>query len=378
MIPGWLIHGDLPPVGNPISWQIDEIPFPTFNGYTSVGVQSGTAALALGLLMARQRRADIHAPTVIVPAYGCPDLIAAAEYAGVRPLLVDTAVDDPGYDLGQLASAIDARTIAIVAINFLGIRERLAELRAIVAKHAGVTLIEDNAQWFPEPGDGLALIGDLVCLSFGRGKPVSLLGGGLLLIRNDLDVKTPARAAARTDAALRTKTNLLNLLLHPRLYALVNRNPLLKIGETRFKALSEIRMLDARRAALLRGAVTHNLSMPRNLEDAWLQAITRVDDLYELNVVSTRRGRLLRYPVLASSADIRNDLWTRLDRAGLGVSAMYRNALPEVNGVAGKFDIFRDYVNAQNFAARLLTLPVHQRVPLSAIARMESIAKIHT
>lgn len=379
MIPGWLLHGDLPPVGNRLVFDAANYPPLHFDGYTRVDVQSGTAALALALLIARQRHPHIETPTVILPAYGCPDLIAAAEYAGVRPVLVDISIDDPGYDLDQLARAIDSRAIAVIAVNFLGIRERLIELRTILEAHPQVLLIEDNAQWFPEPINGVPLIGDMVCLSFGRGKPVSLLGGGMLLIHSRLGLDIPAVDAAEPcGKAFSLKTQLLNLLLKPRFFPLINRNPLIELGLTRFKPLNVIRALDEQRAQMLPGAAAHYLAHSRALENAWQQAIAQLPQVDDLAVDPQRRGRLLRYPLLTKSADTRVALWQQLDVAGLGVTAMYRCALPEVHGVEGKFDLFADYPNARNFAGRLLTLPTHAQVPLSAVERMCTIISDYT
>lgn len=370
MMPGWLSYGDLPPAGNHLVLEDGANPPLQFKGFTAHWVQSGTAALALALLCARRQQPQLAKPTVILPAYGCPDLIAAAEYAGLRPVLVDIGVDDPGYDLDQLAQAIDASTVAVVAVNFLGIRERLPELRAIVEQHAQVALIEDNAQWLPEPIDGAALQGDMVCLSFGRGKPVGLLGGGLLLVRNDRAYDVPELLPAQeSNASLRLKFALFNALLQRRLYALVNRNPLFELGLTRFKPLVEIRALDQLRRAALPAAVAHYIQLPRAAESLWRSAIAQLDVIDELAVEPQRRARLLRYPVLVRGAPAHAVLWRQLDRAGLGVTAMYRNALPEVAGVAGKFALFRDYPQARAFAARLLTLPVHAQVNADDIAR---------
>ncbi len=370
MIPGWLRYGDLPPAGNFIALQGSDSPPLQFAGYRAHWVQSGTAALALALLCARQRQPQITAPTVILPAYGCPDLIAAAEYAGVRPLLVDISVDDPGYDLEQLAQAIDATTVAVVAVNFLGIRERLVELRAMVDRHAQVLLIEDNAQWFPEPADGSSLAGDLVCLSFGRGKPVSLLGGGLLLVRSDCPSRAPAIAAAHeAGAGLTLKVQLFNALLHRRLYPIVNRNPLFALGQTVFKPLHEIRTLDRVRYQSVATAVQRYLAGSRSNESAWEAALGPLSLPGRLAGERQRLGRLLRYPILCVDENERNRLWRIFDQAGLGASALYRVALPDVDGVAGRFRLASDYGNARNFSARLLTLPVHEQVTETDIGR---------
>ena len=46
-----------------------------------------------------------------------------------------------------------------------------------------LVLIEDDAQYLPLDSEPASYCGDLVIHSFGRGKPVSLVGGGALLIR---------------------------------------------------------------------------------------------------------------------------------------------------------------------------------------------------
>ena len=370
MIPGWLVHGDLPPTGNRVILSGGDSAPPEFPGYVAHWVQSGTAALALALLTARSRRPQLRNPSVILPAYGCPDLIAAAEYAGVTPVLVDIGIDDPGYDLDCLAAAIDADTIAVVAVNFLGLRERLGAIRELLRVHPDVLLIEDNAQWYPEPARMPALAGDLVCLSFGRGKPVSLLGGGALLIRTSQNTDIPAiQPAPEAGAALAIKAQVFNAVLNRRLYALVNRNPLFELGKTVFKPLEYIQALDTRRSCALSAAAARHVRLSRWTENAWARVFAELSLPERLSVDPERCGRLLRYPILCRDRAQRDRLWQALDAEGLGVSAMYRVALPEVSGVAGKFRLAGDCVNARDFADRLLTLPVHEGVTHSDIDR---------
>lgn len=374
MMPGWLVHGDLPPTGNRVILSGDDSAPPEFPGYAAHWLQSGTAALALALMIARSSRPHLRNPTVILPAYGCPDLIAAAEHAGVTPVLVDIGVDDPGYDLDCLAAAIDADTVAVVAVNFLGIRERLGAIRELLRAHPEVLLVEDNAQWYPEPARTPALAGDLVCLSFGRGKPVSLLGGGALLISASQDTDIPAlQPAQEAGITLAIKARAFNALLHRRLYSLVNRNPMFELGKTEFKLLQGVRALDSMRYRSVHSAAMRYLALSRRVENAWVQAFSNNPVLNNLNVGADRRGRLLRYPVLCHSSSERDRLWRALDVAGLGISAMYKVALPQVSGVAGKFRASGDHANARDFAGRLLTLPVHEGVTRADISRAVAI-----
>jgi dTDP-4-amino-4,6-dideoxygalactose transaminase len=385
-----MISGDLPPTGSRVVFTnrdgnaVDTNAVHTmsplqFPGYQSYWVQSGTAALALALIIARRQCPDVLSPSVLLPAYGCPDLVAAAEFAGCRPILVDIGANDPGYKLDQLAQALDDTTVAVVAVNFLGIGERLPQIRDLLTGHPHVLLIEDDAQWFPESETslpaGVELHGDCVCLSFGRGKPVSLIGGGVMLIRDALvqDISELVDAPQSVGATLRLKAHVFNLLLHPHLYWLVNRNPFIKLGQTVFKPLLQIRALDTLRLRSLPSAATDYLRRSRMIEEAWAKAFSNLPRVKNITVTKDRCGRLLRYPILCRDIDERNRLWRMLDRAGLGVTAMYQCALPDVAGVGNKVEVFRDYAGAREFAARLLTLPVHADVTLKAVKKAAAI-----
>lgn len=371
---GALIAGDLPPAGHPILWRPGAAP-PQFPGYRTLWVNSGTAALALAMTLARRARPAAVAPEVVLPAYACPDLVAAAQFAGVKAVLADIGGDDPAYDARALAGALSANTVAVVAINFLGIRERFDVLREVLGG-TSVALIEDDAQWFPEPLP--ALNGDLVCLSFGRGKPVSLLGGGVLLVREGAvesreDVAMePMRPSG---AAYRLKVGLYNRLLAPPLYRWLNRNPLLPLGRTVYKPLTGVFALDAVRLALLGANVECYLQRSRAVEER-IRALIAAAGLVQGDIAAAageRSGRLLRYPLLCRDHFERDYLWSRLHAAGLGATSLYRRELPAVEGVAGRVEVRGGIPGATAFAGRLLTLPVHAGVTPAHLARMREV-----
>ena len=386
---------DLPPTGNPISLHTNKAKLPSFEGYRAVYVNSGTAALALALKLARVRQPQINNPEVILPGYACPDLVAAAEFAGVRPVLADIHADDPGYNIDSLQQVLSAQTVAVVAINFLGIRERLSLLRESLRSHPQILLIEDNAQWFPERvaagPDDLPLSSDAICFSFGRGKPVSLLGGGLFLASDSLLSELEKTSANNHTDIFRldqgeagrlpfvAKTLAYNLLLHPALYGLINRNPLLHLGQTVFKPLSGIQYLDDYRRALL----------PANLDKYWARVTSSKDNLlpqqYLLAQVpaamnlpaqlESRTGRLLRFPIIFPDVESRDAALSELVKKGLGATALYRRYLPEVEGVAGRLDLKVALPGAVEFAGRLLTLPTHSGVKPADLDSILSILK---
>jgi len=96
---------------------------------------SGTAALASAVLAAVRRKKEIHTPEVLIPAYACPDLVSAVVYAGARPVLVDFREDQPRMALEKIAEKITVNSVAVIAVNFLGIPEDLIAIRQLTKKN---------------------------------------------------------------------------------------------------------------------------------------------------------------------------------------------------------------------------------------------------
>ena len=96
-----------------------------FSPYMPVFYQSGTASLAAAI-GAAIRNKPTEKPEVILPAYGCPDLVSAAVFAGAKPVLVDLENDRPWMNLEQLSASINSNTVAVVAVDLLGIPERIS------------------------------------------------------------------------------------------------------------------------------------------------------------------------------------------------------------------------------------------------------------
>jgi len=143
-----MIPENLAPVGNRITSCKAEEPFAGFEHFSSYWLGSGTMALALAMQACRQLRPELDQPELILTAYCCPALVSAAVYAGLKPVVIDIDESDPGLKLSLLKSALSSNTIAVVAINFLGLQERIDDIKALLP--SGVFLIEDCAQYFPE------------------------------------------------------------------------------------------------------------------------------------------------------------------------------------------------------------------------------------
>lgn len=342
-------------------------------------VDSGTSALGLALKEAVDRAAHPD-PIVLLPAYGCPDLLSATVFAGARARLVDLMPDRPWLDHEALQSAIDERVVAIVAVNFLGIEEQLDALQSIAARH-GIPLIHDCAQSFQA---GIESPLDTVILSFGRGKPVSLLGGGAVLTRmspaNSGKGAPLPKATAGNRIRFRAKATAYNLLARPGAYWIPERIPFLRLGETRYKALENIAPASPAALAYLQSNAqrhTRSTGESRRRLRAGLGTLD-VPGLVDLparcNVDDD--APLLRYPLLLPDKAKRDAVLQQLRHAGLGASSFYDAVLPDIEGVPFDAVIEPDLLpNARSFAERLLTLPCHDDVESRDVDAMLRILK---
>jgi len=169
------------PAGNSIILKSTEFDDRSFSPFRIKLYQSGTASLSAAIL-ASIKLSDRSAQVaeIILPAYACPDLISAVLYAGAKPVLVDLEQDSPHLSLPQIKEKITDNTVAIIAVNFLGIPDHITKTRQVCNGY-GLFLIVDSAQWFPKTDNTESWAGDFNIISFGRGKPVNLLSGGAVL-----------------------------------------------------------------------------------------------------------------------------------------------------------------------------------------------------
>ena len=361
------------PVGNRIVTGGDASPRfvdDLFAGYEVDYLSSGTAALALAIRMACAAR-RVEKPEVILPAYGCPDLVAAAVHAGARPVLADLSRESVEYAPESIAALLSPRTVAIVAVTFLGIRANAESLRAAIADR-GIVLVEDSAQWFPRT-PSQRFFGDYVVLSFGRGKPVNLLGGGALLTARHMEsaakIAPQAHASQLADAF---KVTLYNVLIRPGVYGIAEKLPFLQIGLTEYHELREIGGMPSGPRRRLRANVRLYRERSLNVQDRWREAFREAAPAVVIDLPRTHGVpadcALLRYPILVRSRSRRDELYTQMRKFGLGASTLYTRALPDIEGVSAHVST-NEIPCARDFADRLLTLPTHEDVDEAMIRR---------
>jgi hypothetical protein len=365
------IFGRIPPVGDPITIKTsNEVPvFPC--ALKTYFLNSGTAALAAGLQIAQQH-CQAKKPEVIIPAYCCPDLLSAILYNDMKPVLVDFIPDKPYMDLNGIEEALNENTVAVIAVNFLGIPERFREIKQLL-QDMPTLLIEDSCQWFPESDEAFASHeGDLVVYSFGKGKPVCVLGGGALSVMDATyqnyaptgDITPEYKRTSIAKAMLnRVKYLAYNLVLTPYAYWLLEVMPFIKLGETRFHPLTSITAMPNNKLRFLK----HNIEtyQQRHInQHSPCQPVAKQHAENSIVILHSqcptyKKQQLLRLPLLFDELDSRDTFFALSENKGLGGSKLYANILPKVLDVPCSLIADSAIVHAADFSKRFVTLPTH-------------------
>jgi dTDP-4-amino-4,6-dideoxygalactose transaminase len=148
----------------------------------AVAVNSGTSALHVALLAAGVRPGD----EVITVPFTFVATIAAIEYAGAKPVLVDIEPDYYTMDPSALEHAITPRTRAVMPVHLFG---QPADMDPILdmARRRKVAVIEDAAQAHGAEYKGrrVGSMGDIGCFSFYPGKNLGAYGEGGAAVTNN-------------------------------------------------------------------------------------------------------------------------------------------------------------------------------------------------
>lgn len=385
---------ELRPVGNRIKLNATPVDPELFSPYSFIGFSSGTDALAAALISIAKKNPEIKDPEVLVPAYTCPDIISACIFAKVKPILIDFETEHVWLDLKSLTENISSSTVAIVAINFLGIPERIEAIRQIINSNK-ITIIEDSAQGLAKKDCDNYWHGDIVITSFGRGKPLNLMGGGAILykkdvldteIQNNLNILVSSLAKAKSSSSdnliYRFKTYLFNLLSYSFFYYFLNKIKFLKLGETKYHAVENIKLMPKTISDQLKSNYKRfiNRHSPREKYDAIFNSLKQSSYIS----LATKHGltkdnNLLRYPILVKDKNKYSIIFSELERQGLGASKMYKDILPNIDGVkASMLKNTLQYPNAKEISKSIITFPMHEDVNDKQIGKIAKILLKHS
>lgn len=295
---------------------------------------------------------------LLLGAYGCPDIVAAALKGGFRVKLVDVNPRTLEPNFGDF----NAQENVVFLSNLYGLVDSTVGL-------GRYKLIDDACQ-AALSFEGVNRVGSrgLGVLSFGRGKAACAVGGGAIIGFGE----TPEVISEK----LFSLTRLLaySILENPSLYSIFSSLPFLKLGETRFQPdYSDTPLSTGKVAAALTAICNFEQEVKSKLatQELWIKSLAG------LNVVLpvSERGRessaavLTRFPVLVPNN--RDRIFSELSKAGLGASISYHTPLDKLCHL----DVDCNLDGASCVASQIITLPTHRYVKQSDILKVSEIIK---
>ena len=349
----------------------------------AIPTSTGRAGLSL-LLQAMRSLAPAVRTEVIVPAYTCYSVPASVLRAGLVPRPVDVDPVTLDYDPEALERTDASRAVAILATNLFGLPNDLPRIAAFARRH-GAALVDDAAQAMGASVSGRAsgTWGDAGLFSFDKGKNVSAIDGGLVVVHQ---AALAAAVRALADAlpeppAPRRLTHVVKALayagmLHPWVYGLPSRIPGLGLGRTPFTTDIVFERMDPNLAALA-------VVMLDRLE-AFTADRTRNADLLRARLGTCRGISLvrpiatatpvhLRLPLLVDDAARRDALLSRLQAIGIGATGSYPQSLVDVPDLRPSLPDHPPAPGARSVAARIVTLPTHSYLGAGDIDRVVAV-----
>lgn len=363
--------GRLPPAGSPITpaecvaaLRIREPARALIEGLRAIlGLEyvtlyaSGREALRVALAHLARHSGRVE---VAVPAYTCFSVPAAAVAAGLRVRLIDVTPSGQ-IDLESLARTPLEDAAAVVVSNLFGVPESIEPILEL-SRAAGCAVIDDAAQSLgARSAEGrVGARGQVGLLSFGRGKPLSALGGGALAWGGSNNViPAPPPAAARRLAGV-ARALVFDLALQPALFHWLASVSSLGIGETRFEPAFDRGAIDGASLSLAAALVPDLERARRDRADRAEQIGRRLRDETGFAPLLAGQGAVGSYPRLGVVAPNASACKAALEAlAPLGAARSYPTPLDEIEALRPHLVGDPASAGAREFSARVLTLPTH-------------------
>lgn len=347
-------------------------------------LSSGRAALTVALRALSALFPDKD--RVLIPAYCCYSVPASIVRAGLKVVLCDVDAETMDFDTRQLSALLDdERLLCVVPVHLFGIPADVKRLRRILDGR-DVPIVEDAAQVLGGKVDNslLGTQGDIGLFSLGRGKPLTTVGGGILVTDDDAFAAAIKREMSRLEKTFAyglfgqiASALAIKLLGVPGMFWLPRALPFLRLGETVYDPGFPIRQLSGFQAGLSRGwqmQLATSWGQRRKNTEVWLETLPA--GLFRPKLPD-QQPSLLRFPVVCVDEAQRKSVLKISDRDGLGLAPGYPDSIAGIPALKASFASER-YPVARRMARQLLTLPVHSYVSSEDQGKIGRLLKTST
>ena len=331
---------------------------------------TASATHALTLALGAARRVRPHG-AILLPAYTCFEVATAAVAVEARVVLYDLDERTLGPDWDALERAAHGVDVAAIVVSPLfGIPVEWSRAR-VIAGGANAILVADVAQAHgsTDRDRPAGIAGDLVVLSFGRGKGWTGFGGGALLWRPDVaglhegGASSNERRSAGAEARTLLSAAVQWTFGRPALFGVPSAIPALHIGETVYHdptPVCEMTRASASIALHTRPEAAAETEHRRRHVAEYLELLRAADRLPPwADQVARADSGALRFPVPVPGGW---EAFRRGDAPWLGAASGYPAPLGRLPALAPRLDSAPSPTPvADRLAATLVTLPTHAR-----------------
>lgn len=339
-------------------------------------VNSGRAAIYITLksLSQRSNRKD-----VIIPAFICPSVAKAILKAGLNVVLCDITSDGFGIDPNALEKLLSSKSLAVIATHLFGYPSDLNIINELASK-MGTIVIEDaaqafGAQWNKQPVGTLASVG---IFSFGMAKVLSTLGGGLIIVNDDMfidDVRAFFEGLPCPDHWSQvidlSKIALLSMLSRSH-----HLGPFIYVWKKKFQRASDLDDFELQRYSPAQAAIAQRLvnrfeAITAVRRNNARQLERRLMGLTGITIPQVSRKSspvYLRFPVVVDDVKVKGKLVKKLAQRGINISQMYdKKSFESVCSLASRID---HYPVTEYLCDRMVNLPTHSYLTARDISTM--------
>jgi len=334
------------------------------------GYGSGKSALTIALKALGKIRSDKN--EVVVPAYTCFSVAAAIEQAGLKIVLCDLDPHSLGFNLDQLNNVVNDKTLCVVPTWLFGLKGDVEKINETVKRYNSFTIL-DSAQYLGMPDSLKATVADVSLFSFGRGKPLSVLHGGILTTRNPevvnaIQTVSSAYPQQSRIADIKMAINILinDTLIRPGLYWLPASIPALGIGKTVYPQHIDIKNMGRLQKSLLAKKLT-KLQTITNIRktnaEFYVKQLAQVPNIELIHGSKSSDYAPVRFPIYIKKSIAELTDKHRKHAVTLGIVPMYPTGLNKLTNIS-KFWLNQtvEFEGADWISKHLLTLPTHQWV----------------
>ena len=314
---------------------------------------------------------------IIMPAYMCETVSQMLLDMGFKLNFVDVNPNTYNMDIDDLNKRISRNTKVILAVHMFGIPCDMQSIMDI-AQDNNAIVIEDAAQAMGAEyrGKKVGTIAESGFFSFGRGKPITAMGGGAIVTNNN-------------NIAQKCRTLLSNF--EKKSSYMLTLIQLLGYSSLRNQAIYEI-VHDKVRSKEFRVNINH-----KNIEKRFttLQASIGISQLHKLDKFNSRRQYnaqilidnlnknlglpdisndtkpiFLRFPIQVKNSILRDKLLYLLEKHKIESSIVYPLPLPYLYNINSC-----EYPKAEEVTKKMIALPTHPIVNTKDIDTMIQIFK---